>query len=207
LSEAAVSYDFEHLEPSAPPPGDTPARLLAEATAEAAQIRESAHAEGYAAGIEQGREQALADLQDATRALADALAALDSVRAEVTQAVERDAVELALQLAEKIVAGALQARPELVLDTVQGALRRLGERRRVAVLVNPADLQIVTESAGPEHGRASGIESCEVYGEERVARGSAIVRTEDGEVDASVSAQLERAREVIAAELAAETPQ
>jgi flagellar biosynthesis/type III secretory pathway protein FliH len=37
-----------------------------------------------------------------------------------------------------------------------------------------------------------------------VGRGGAIVRTAEGEVDASVAVQLERAREVVAAELCEE---
>ena len=45
MSEAAVSYAFEQLEPSDPPPRDAPARALAEALAQAEEIREHARQE------------------------------------------------------------------------------------------------------------------------------------------------------------------
>jgi flagellar assembly protein FliH len=42
-----------------------------------------------------------------------------------------------------------------------------------------------------------GIEHCEVQAERRVSRGGAIVRTQDGDVDARVETKLKRAREVV----------
>ncbi len=71
------------------------------------------------------------------------------------------------------------------------------------MLVNPGDLELVKDAI-LEQARMSGVEHCEVRSDERVAAGGAIVATEDGEIDASVWTQLERAREVIAASLASE---
>jgi flagellar assembly protein FliH len=202
LSDAgALSYDFEQLEPSAPPPGNTPAALLARAAAEADQLRAQARAEGYAEGQAAGREEGLGEVAEAARALTDAHASLQALRGELVAAIEGDAIEFALALAGKILAASLQARPELIAESVQGALRRLGDRRRVSVLVNPADLELVNAALGA--GPADAAERLELLGEERVARGGAIVRTQEGEVDASVQTQLERAREVALAELQA----
>jgi flagellar assembly protein FliH len=207
LSEAAVSYAFEQLEPSDPPPRDAPARMIAQATAEAERIREHARAEGYAEGRDAGRDAGVAEISAATAALGEALQGIASLRAEVVEAVEHDAIELALALSEKILAGALQARPELVIEVVQGALRRIGDRRRITVLVNPADLEAVTAaiaartSENGQQSQAAGVELCDVQSDQRVGAGGAIVRTAEGEVDASVQTQLERAREVVLAEL------
>jgi flagellar assembly protein FliH len=46
-----------------------------------------------------------------------------------------------------------------------------------------------------------GIEHCEVQAERRVARGGAVVRTPDGDVDARLDVKLQRAREVVDAAL------
>jgi flagellar assembly protein FliH len=202
LSEAAVSYDFEQLEPSDPPPRDAAARLLAQAAAEAERIRELARAEGHDEGRAAGREQGAAEVGAAGDALAEAVAGVQALRVQTVEAVEADAIDLALSLAGKILAGALQARPELVVEVVQGALRRISDRRRIAVIVNPADLDVVRSAVGDIAAQGSGVESCEVQSDERVSVGSAIVRTVEGEVDASVQTQLERAREVVDLSLA-----
>jgi flagellar assembly protein FliH len=201
LSETVVSYAFEQLEPSDPPPRDAPARMIAQATAEAERIRELARSEGYAAGRDAGHADGVAEITAATAALDEALQGIASLRAEVTDAIEHDAIELALALAEKILAGALQARPELVIEVVQGALRRIGDRRRITVLVHPADLEAVSAALAELQPQGGGVELCEVLSDQRVGAGGAIVRTAEGEVDASVQTQLERAREVVLAEL------
>lgn len=201
MSEGAVSYDFEPLEPSSPPPRDEPARLLAQASAEAERIRELARAEGFQDGRAAGHEQGAADILAAASALGQAMHGIESLRVEVAEAVEADAIELALALAGKILAGAFQARPELVVEVVQGALRRISDRRRITVLVNPADLDTVRAAIGEITAQGSGVELCDLQSDERIGVGSAIVRTAEGEVDASVATQLERAREVVSLSL------
>lgn len=200
-SAAARRYDFAQLKPSAPPDLDAPARLLALAESEAEQIRKQAHAEGFAAGREEGMREGLASVQAAADALRSAADGVLAAREEMTSGLEHDAVELALALTDKILSGTLDIQPERVLDVIRGALRHIADRRRIAVLVDPEDLEVVTAAIEQVSAEAGGIELCEVQAERRVGRGGVIVRTAEGEVDACVSTQLERAREVVIAEL------
>jgi flagellar assembly protein FliH len=206
LSDAAVSYAFEQLEPSEPPSRDAAERMLAQASADAERIRELARAEGYEQGRAAGHEHGAGEISAAASALGEAVHGIEALRTEAVDAVETDAIELALALAGKILAGALQAHPELVVEVVQGALRRIVDRRRITVLVNPADLEVVRAAIGELTAQGSGVELCEVLSDERVAPASAVVRTAEGEVDASVHTQLERAREVVSTALEAGEP-
>jgi flagellar assembly protein FliH len=110
-------------------------------------------------------------------------------------------VELALRIAEQALGAALAVQPERVLDVVRGALRRLMDRRRLLVLVNPEDLDVVRAGMDALVAELGGIEHVEVQAERRVLRGGAIVRTTEGDVDADLSSKLERAREVLEHEL------
>ncbi|HSZ03990.1 MAG TPA: FliH/SctL family protein [Solirubrobacteraceae bacterium] len=201
MSDATVSYAFEQLEPSAPAPRDAAARLIARAGVEAERIREQARAQGFEEGRAAGYEHGAAEIAAAASTLGEAVHGVHALRAEIVEAVEADAIELALSLAGKILAGAFQARPELVVEVVQGALRRISDRRRITVLVNPADLEAVRAALGELTSQGSGVEICEVQSDERVGAGAVIVRTAEGEVDASVHTQLERAREVVSTAL------
>ncbi len=201
MSEAAVSYDLEQLEPSDPPPRDAPARLLAQATAEAGRIREAARAEGHAEGHAEGWEEGREEVASCAQALGEALAGVLALREEVAAAVERDAIELGVALAGKILAGSLQARPELVVEVVQGALRRVAGQRTITVLLNPSDLDCVSSALGEARTRAGSADICDLQADQRVEAGGAVVRTAEGEVDVRVETQLERAREVVFAEL------
>jgi flagellar assembly protein FliH len=193
-------YAFPTLEPAPISLRDLESPLAA-AQSEAEAIRAAARAEGHADGLEAGLAEGRAQLAAALSALEAAHADVVALREWTAEAVERDAVELAVQLAEKIVAGTLDAQPERVLDVVRGALRRLAERRRVTILVHPDDLEIVRGAAEGFAAELGGIEHCEVQAERRLARGGAVVRTDEGQIDASVETQLARARELVEAEL------
>jgi flagellar assembly protein FliH len=177
------------------------ADVLATARAEADAIRETARQEGFTIGYQAGMAAARQEMAPSADALSAAYAALDAERANAADAAELHAVELALRLAEKTLAAAIEARPEHVVDVVRGGLRRLMERDRVVVLVHPEDLETVRAAIGELKATLGGIGELDVQAERRVARGGAIVRTAAGEVDGRLDTQLERAREVLFAAL------
>lgn len=175
--------------PERPAPGSAPSLDA---------VREQAFEEGFAAGVAQAQSQ----LDGPASALASAAEQLQALRTDAAASVEADAVDLALRIAEQAVGAAIAADPELVVEAVRGALRRLVERDRVLILVNPDDLELVRDHVGRLVSELGGIEHCEVQAERRVRPGGAIVRTSEGEVDATLETKLARAREVLEHELA-----
>jgi flagellar assembly protein FliH len=175
--------------PERPAPGSAPSLDA---------VREQAFEEGFAAGVAQAQTQ----LDGPASALAAAAEQLQALRTDAAASVEADAVDLALRIAEQAIGAAIAANPELVVEAVRGALRRLVERDRVLILVNPDDLELVREHTARLVSELGGIEHCEVQAERRVRPGGAIVRTTEGEVDATLATKLARAREVLEHELA-----
>ncbi|HEY3020436.1 MAG TPA: FliH/SctL family protein [Solirubrobacteraceae bacterium] len=193
------AFAFDQLAP-APRPGPSGA-ASGPSPEDVARALAAARAEGFAEGHSAGAAEASARVASAEEALRAAAAALAASREQVADDVERAAVDLALRVAEQVVGAAIAADPELVLKAVRGALRRLVERERVIVLVHPEDLDVVRAGLVPLTAELGGVEHFEVQAERRVARGGAVVRTGEGEVDASVQTKLERAREVLDHEL------
>jgi flagellar biosynthesis/type III secretory pathway protein FliH len=199
----STEFSFEALaepEPVAPAtpaeavsPADAVLAAMARAEEEAETMRELARAEGR----EQGHLEALESARPAVEALAAAVEALRAERAELAERLERHAVDLALMLAEKVVGAAIAVAPELVVESVRGALRTLVERERVTVLVHPDDLDVVRAAMDELRATLGGIEHCEVQAERRVSRGGCIVRTPEGDVDGRIETKLERARDVV----------
>lgn len=189
-----VAYAFDQLEGAAPsasaPAGPAP-ELIAE----------QARAAGRADGLAAGRAEALEALAPALQAVEAAAAALEAERARSSADLEVAAVDLALRIAERVLAGAVQAEPERVLDVIRGALRSIVERERITILVSPEDLDLVRGASDALAGEMGGIARLDVQAERRVGRGGAILMTPAGEVDGSLATKLERVREVLAAEL------
>jgi flagellar biosynthesis/type III secretory pathway protein FliH len=205
MSSSPSSVDFAQLTPVAPP-APAPSResaarqargLVAAAEAEAQRIRSDAFAAGHAEGFAAGRSEAGSELAPAAAALADAARQLNMLQSEAADRVEPEAVELAVRMAEKVVAGALDVEPGRLLDVVRGALRTIVERERVVVLVHPDDLDLLRDGVAEVTGSLGGIEHLEVQEERRVARGGAILRTSFGEVDARIETKLARARDAV----------
>lgn len=195
------TYTFRQLEAPGGAIGHV-ADVLSAARAEAEQIRDQARAAGEAEGRAAAEAAARAQMEPALRAVADAVQALHQLTDRVVAELEHDAVTLALRLAEQIVAGAIDVEPARVVEVAAVAIRRIRDRRHVTLVVNPADLELLSESVARLRSQLGGIEQLAVQSDRRVGRGGVLARTEDGEIDASIEAQLSRAREVVAAELA-----
>jgi flagellar assembly protein FliH len=204
LSESVASYAFRQLD--APPPGTSNgiADVLSAVRAEAEQIRAQAWAAGEAEGRAAGMAAARTEAAPAVAAMTAALEAIEQLKAQMLAELEQDAVEMAMRLAEQILAGVVSVEPERVIDVGRNALRHLSERRRVTLVVNPDDLELVSECVDQLQSELGGIEHLGVQSDRRIGRGGAIARTDSGEIDSGLDAQLSRAREIVAAALARE---
>ena len=195
-----AAYTFRQLEAPAGSVRDV-ADVLSAAHSDAEQIRLAARAAGEAEGRAAGLATARAEMEPALQAVAAAAQTLDALRDQVISEVEHDAVALALRLAEQIVAGVIEVEPERLVDIAAVALRRIRDRQHVTLVVNPADLELMSDSVTRLQSQLGGIEHLNVQSDRRVGRGGVLARTDEGEIDASLETQLARAREVVAAEL------
>jgi flagellar biosynthesis/type III secretory pathway protein FliH len=199
------AFAFRQLEGPAAGAREDIADVLAAVKSEAEQLR----AQARAAGEAEGRAAALAavrsEAETSLSALGNAVQSVIELQSQLVGPLEREATELAITLAEQILAGALSVEPERVLDVTRNALRHLVERRRVTVIVNPADLDLVSEAAERMRTELGGIEHLAVQADRRIAPGGAVARTDAGEIDAGIDTQLARAREIVAATLGGST--
>lgn len=201
-SEAPAAYAFEQLEGSTLVRSRLPGAPLAIAedttSSERSEAVRAAVAEARATAIAESREEISAELS----LLREAVAGVQALREETSERVERDAVELALAVAEQVVAGALDVQPERVLDVVRGALRRVTDRHRITIIVNPEDAELLSAQLDRLRGELGGLDEAPIQSDRRVTRGGAVVQTTEGTLDVQIATQLERARAIVAEELA-----
>lgn len=211
-SAADAAFDFQQLAPAPPQQERLPSVeeatsraqvIVARAEAEADRVRNEARQQGFAEGMVAGRDQLRSLAEPVVDALSQAVEELRRLQADAADIIEHEAVVLAMEIAEKVVAGAIAVEPERVLDVVRGALRAIVERERIVIQVNPDDLGIMREGLDELAGSLGGIEHVEVQEERRVKRGGAVVRTTVGEIDANITTKLERARTAVEEQLRA----
>jgi flagellar assembly protein FliH len=205
-SESATpvaTYAFRQLDAAAAESSGGIADVLSAVRAEAEQIRAQAWAAGESEGRAAGLAAARTDAQPALAALSASAQAISELRDQVVAELEQDAVEMAMRLAEQILAGVLSVEPERVIDVARNALRHLTERRRVTLVVHPDDLDLVSDCVVQLQSELGGIEHLGVQADRRIARGGAVARTDTGDIDAGIDTQLGRARELVAEALSA----
>jgi flagellar assembly protein FliH len=170
----------------------------ASAEERAAALQAEAEHNGFEAGLERGLAEARARTEQALEAFAAAERSLAELHDRYVAEAEAAAVDLAFQIAEKVIGATIASDREAVLGVVSGALLRTTDRDHLVLEVNPGDFELVRDSASELAARLGGINRMEVVSERRVEPGGCVVRTEAGEIDARVSSQLERVRQLLA---------
>ena len=205
LAEAPVALRLRTPAPRPPAPG-TPEearaaaeleaeRIVAAAQAEREAVLAAAHEEGRAAGMAQAR----AEVAGAMSALAGLAEDLEAHRRRLEEDAVAEATVLAVEVASRIVRAEVQARPERVQEVLRGAIRRAADRSTLVAMVNPADLS-ACRAAAPEILEAmGGISRLDVVDDPRVGRGSCVLQTSGGDVDATFETQLARVLEGLTA--------
>lgn len=176
--------------------------FLVEDSASAEERTAALQAEAQRLGHEEGMERGLAEARVRVEQALEAVAAAERAMAEMHDRYVADAeaaaVDLAFQIAEKVIGTTIATDREAVLGVVSGALLRTTDRDHLVLEVNPGDFELVRDSAAELAARLGGISRMEVVSERRVEAGGCVVRTEAGEIDARVSSQLERVRQLLA---------
>jgi flagellar assembly protein FliH len=178
----------------------------------AERSHQAAQAQGYATGWAEGRRVALARAAEEAEAVRraaeagearrhaehlDAMAALDAAvdqlhtrLGEAVGALSEQAVAVALELTEAILAREVATATDPGGDALRRAMALVDPHVAVTVRMHPEDRATLDPVA--LEGRAVA-----VVDDPALARGDAVAETEDTLVDATVSAALERVREVL----------
>jgi type III secretion protein L len=184
----------------------SPDELVGMARARALEIVAAAEAE--AAGIRGGAAEELRRArQDAIEAghaegiarAAAALALANAVSEARLADLEQELIEVALEIARRMVERELAAAPDAVVEMAKRALRAATGAGEILLRVAPDDLAAVTAAGGVlralvERG------SLAITEERTLQRGEVIVEAAGGRVDGRIAAQLEPFRKALQAE-------
>jgi flagellar assembly protein FliH len=185
-------------------------QLLAEAAAEAEEIRCQAHAEGLAAGRRDGMLSAEAAiearaaeiataqteerLKSALPAIREAVQLLHLERDQLLTTWETAAVTLAAAIAEKIVRRELLQQPALRVDMIREALRLAAGQPHVRHRLHPLDLTML-ETHAPDVLRQLAASQAEFVADDSIALGGCVIESRHGSIDARLETQLARITE------------
>lgn len=161
-------------------------RRLAEMQAEAAARADQAYQRGLREGEARGAAQAAAGYEAALERAVRSVQELAGSRDQFRREAEEDVVRLAIAIAARILHREIQTDPEALLGLVNAAMRKLSLREVHRVRTHPQDAEAIRRQLE----RSGSPIAVEVQPDASLARGSLVVETLRGSMDASVDTQL-----------------
>lgn len=162
--------------------------------AERDELIEAARLQGFNAGYEAGQAAGLAAAEDSVAGLLDRLQSIVATAQESNagffRAAERQVVDLALQIAQKVVEREVENMPDLAVNVIHAALEEMDARTVVRVRVNPEDAEVLRRRWSQVVPGAIAPERIELQADERVQVGGGIIETSQGTIDAQLDSKL-----------------
>lgn len=178
-----------HVPPPAAPPEPPPAAPvpLAESHAEELDaLRKAALQKGFEEGLQSGHAQGEAAARQDAAKIAALMQGLHDEIAAAEHAVADDLLTLAIEIAQRMVRGALRVRPDLLLPVVRDALAALPNPDAPLTLhLHPDDATLLRNHL-PE---MAGHDNWRIVADERLARGGCRLVSGGSEVDATAASR------------------
>ncbi|MFA7269795.1 MAG: flagellar assembly protein FliH [Sterolibacterium sp.] len=152
------------------------------------EARETGFAAGNAAGYSEGQQRARTEgarLVALTAQLDNALTAFD-------QQVAEDLLALALDVARQVIRQAIAVKPELLLETVQEALRQM-HHPHATIHLHPEDASLVRSYFGDQLAHAGQ----RIQEDRRLERGGCTIEAGGSQIDASLATRWRRVVETL----------
>lgn len=162
-----------------------------------AAAAEEAYARGLAEGTARGADAEKKKLASTITAFENALLELARLRENIYENLQRDVLDLALDIAEKVIHREVQTNHEIFLSVLKEAVRNILDRDGMKIRLNPRDYEFMLEvNPGMLQG-FEGIKNPQFEKDDSLARGDVVVETMFGEVDARIDSQLDEIKSAL----------
>lgn len=149
-------------------------------------------ARGQEVGAAQAREQVAHDLQRLAVAWADALEGFETVRVALLREARLDVLRLALGIAERVAKRAVERDENAAAAQLEAALELVSRASSLRIACSPGDAALLREMTPALAAKFGSVRHAEIIEDPSLSRGSVVVRTDKGEVDASIETQIAR---------------
>lgn len=161
-------------------------------------IEKEAYEMGFLAGEKAGFEFGAKKAEVHFSGLEGLIRDIASFREELFKACEREMTGLCLAIARKVVQREVEIREDGILECLRTALRAVVAGGEITVRVNPKDFEAVNQGRPELLKYCGGVKGMNVEPDELVSRGGALISTDFGEIDATVTSIMDEIEEKLA---------
>jgi flagellar assembly protein FliH len=163
-------------------------------------LKAEAFAAGKLAGLEEAVQQNVEKLAEIEQRFGVVLTDMATQLGEHVARIEREAVDLALAISQKIVGFAVEINPEYIIPVVNEALKLAGGATIRKVRISPQDMEFIEVVGVGKQLKA--FDGSWQFEKDDTVRSGCIVETSAGEVDFQLDEAWERIKESVVKSLA-----
>jgi len=169
--------------------------------AQAKDLEEQAYISGFEKGEKEGLESSKSRIETLLISLDQALLGIDKAKEDLFLISEREAVELALSIARKIIHQEVSTNRGVVLNVVKAALKKVSNHKKIKIRLNPADLDFMNEVKSQMPDLVARFDEVIFEGDTSIGDGGCVIDTNFGDIDARIEKQLLAVEEMFMAEI------
>lgn len=162
-------------------------RIIAEAEENKALMEQAALEKAQREAMLAFEDEVASRISEVRERFAETLLELSNLSAEIVSHVESDLVELAMQIAKKVVRREVSVDRDIALTLVRVSLSKLNQRTAAKVHLNPEDLSFVQKHNDELDFRGT----LELIEDPSISVGGCLIHTENGDVDARIESQFD----------------
>jgi len=166
-----------------------------QAQLESEQIKQEAHKsafdQGYRDGCREGMAKANEEGETIREMALDVLKQAEESRRQVLSSLEGSIIELAREIAEKLLSVQLSLAPDIVVNVAMDSLRLVADRLHVVLYINPAELALYENKKEELIGLLPAKAELQIIADASVQPGGCRVDTDNGQVDATMETRRE----------------
>ena len=163
-----------------------------------AEREQAAYERGRREGEDALREQLISQRNEMASLLNGVIASLQKIVPQLVQETESALIQLALESAQKIVAG-IPVNPKLVEAVVREALQQVEDTADVVVQLHADDLALLQKHKSDALKSAPNSKPLQFSASADVSRGGCLLRTRFGIIDARRETKFDQLRDALAA--------
>lgn len=194
--------------------GDTADEIIRQAQQDSEQIKKQAHRDGFQQGSREGYDKGRRDgydkgyregiakaeketaalisqARDALDQARDALVRTEKHRRSTIESLEQEIIDLALEIAGKLLSAQLTLDKEIILGVAAESIRLVADRLNVVLYVNPEELALVESKIDELKSLLPALGLLHIFPDSAIGPGGCKVETEQGRVDATMETRRE----------------
>ncbi len=152
-------------------------------------IKAAAWTEGFQQGYDEGLRLAAEEQRDTATRLGALLHDVAADTEAFVRGLEHEVVELALEIAEKVIARETKTDPRIVVDVVRSALNEIHDATDLRIRAHPDDIELLAPRWQEMLPRRVA-ERSELVPDDLVERGGVVVETQIGYVDGQLKTRI-----------------